>query len=243
MAETPTHATLFVSISTDAYEDCARIAECWRCEALSSTPQVIRERTERQNKVAVEIAAAIRAKGESASIAISKNIEAIARSIAAEKVGSADPTGSRLPEDIWRQCLPEARLRQALGDGKLREAAAAVLRACIADMEFGLAHDLHDDEPVRESLFGDWRSALTVGDLRRLETALRGTPRWPPSKDEEAAELFQSERISEALATFDYVLGDLEPDDPDREERTFDAMKAAIQRADHIARPGRIGEV
>lgn len=57
--------------------------------------------------------------------------------------------------------------------------------------------------------------------------------------EEEAAELFQSERISAALATFDYVLGDLNPDDPDREERTFDAMKAAIQKADHIARTGQ----
>lgn len=61
-------------------------------------------------------------------------------------------------------------------------------------------------------------------------------------KDEEAEELFQSERISAALATYDFVLGDLDPGDPDREERAFDAMKAAIQRADYIARTGQTEE-
>lgn len=40
-------------------------------------------------------------------------VEALARSIAAEKIGSADPTGARLPEDIWRQALPEAERQLA----------------------------------------------------------------------------------------------------------------------------------
>lgn len=241
MAETPTHATLFISISTDAYEDCAQTAECWRCETLPDMPQVIRERTERQDKTAREIAAAIRAKGERTNTVQADDLEALARSIAAEKVGSADPTGARLPEEVWHQAIPEARQRLASRDGELRKAANAVLWACIADMEFGLLDAYEDDEPVRETLFGEWTSALKVGDLRRLHAALHG-PRWPLAKDEEAAELFQSERISAALATYDFVLGDLEPGDPDREERAFDAMKAAIQRADHIARTGQTGE-
>lgn len=241
MAEIPTHATLFISISTDAYEECAQIAECWRCETLADTPQVIRERTERQDKTAREIAAAIRAKGERTNTVQADDLEALARSIAAEKVGSADPTGARLPEDVWHQAMPEARQRMASREDELRRAANSVLWACIADMEFGLPDALHDDEPVREALFGEWKSVLRVGDLRRLHAALHG-PRWPLVKAEEAAELFQSERISAALAAYEYVLGDLEPDDPDREERTFDAMKAAIQRADHIARTGRTGE-
>lgn len=45
-------------------------------------------------------------------------------------------------------------------------------------MEFGLLDAYEDDEPVRETLFGEWTSALKVGDLRRLHAALHG-PRWP----------------------------------------------------------------
>ena len=57
--------------------------------------------------------------------------------------------------------------------------------------------------------------------------------------DSEAKDLFQSERISAALATYDFVLGDADPTEPDHEERVFDAMKAAIQRADYIACTGK----
>lgn len=53
--------------------------------------------------------------------------------------------------------------------------------------------------------------------------------------DHETAELFQSERISAALATFDFVLGDADPSEPEYEVAVFDAMKAAIQRADAFA--------
>lgn len=46
-----------------AFERSAQIAEAWRCEVTGpyDAPQNIRERVERQNKVACEIAAAIRA--------------------------------------------------------------------------------------------------------------------------------------------------------------------------------------
>lgn len=45
-----------------ALEDAAKTAECWRCETHDDSPQHIRERTDRQDKVAREIASAIRAK-------------------------------------------------------------------------------------------------------------------------------------------------------------------------------------
>ena len=94
--------------------------------------------------------------------------------------------------------------------------------------------------------------APTMADILdracRLETADRmmRAALYPteamPSHVEEAEELFQSERISAALATYDFILGDADPTAPDREERVFDAMKAAIQRADHIARTRQTGE-
>ncbi|UGB26399.1 hypothetical protein LPC10_01925 [Methylorubrum sp. B1-46] len=84
-----------------------------------------------------------------------------------------------------------------------------------------------------EPLRSDARGLLPVVDAALAQRA---------SRDEEAEELFQSERISAALATYDFVLGDIETNYEDREERIFDAMKAAIQRADHIARTGRTGE-
>lgn len=36
-------------------------------------------------------------------------IEAKARELAAEKIGSKDPTGSNLPRELWCQCIPAAR--------------------------------------------------------------------------------------------------------------------------------------
>lgn len=77
---------------------------------------------------------------------------------------------------------------------------------------------------------------------KRARAALKPPAHKLPARDEDAEELFQSERISEALATYDYILGDLEPGDPDWEESAFNAMKAAIQRADHIARTSQTGE-
>lgn len=47
-----------------AFERAAQIADCWRCEITYDAPQNVRERIERQNKVACEIAAAIRAEAD-----------------------------------------------------------------------------------------------------------------------------------------------------------------------------------
>jgi hypothetical protein len=45
-----------------------------------------------------------------------QRVEMEARAIAAYRIGSADPTGSRLPNDIWRQAIPDAERSIQISD-------------------------------------------------------------------------------------------------------------------------------
>lgn len=62
MAEVPTHVTMFVGTSADAYEECARVSECWRCAITFECSPEKRAQYERQNAMAETIAKVIRDK-------------------------------------------------------------------------------------------------------------------------------------------------------------------------------------
>lgn len=89
-----------------------------------------------------------------------------------------------------------------------------------------------------------WSADLHAKSLAE-ELASRGAPATRAAEqvtadDEEAEAVFQSERISAALALYEEEMAEIDPSEPEYEVRVFDAMKAAIEMADHIQRTGQL---